>query len=406
MSDADQPGRSELEMWKVPALVEEHRPCGDAEVLEPAISSIDDILRGAAQTEGCDRQARIIIEPDEGHLRPLREGRIGGNEDLKVSMMEGSAISADGIPVAFRGTGSWGAEPGVRPRLVVRPRVLEAPAGSLRRSISRRGARSGGPWEVGCRPADLDDASFWRGRRCRSRAAWARSHDPHRPFDGRGSHCRRRRPPARPRGWSRVGGYVPEPRQTQVAARSRELRGAVPGGLRVGDPQLRSADVLLPTSDGDLVAWVAAEMAAAPPEIAFSAMEHAITFEPAVVRTLRGLRLPVVAINPDDKPTDIDALRRHGVDTVLMSGVCHSPMMEDPSTFNRLLDDTVQQSSTRDARPCQWCRSRVHERRFGLPRRVLARKWLGPSLLGPQRDAFAAHYRFVAYSHRFHGTDP
>ena len=84
-------------------------------------------------------------------------------------------------------------------------------------------------------------------------------------------------------------------------------------------------------------------MAAAPPEIAFSAMEHAITFEPAVVRTLRGLRLPVVAINPDDKPTDIDALRRHGVDTVLMSGVGHFPMMEDPSTFNCLLDETVQQ---------------------------------------------------------------
>ena len=70
-------------------------------------------------------------------------------------------------------------------------------------------------------------------------------------------------------------------------------------------------------------------MAAAPPEIALSALEHAITFEPAVARTLRGLGLPVVAINPDDKPTDIDALRRHGVETVLISG--HFPMMEDPS---------------------------------------------------------------------------
>lgn len=99
----------------------------------------------------------------------------------------------------------------------------------------------------------------------------------------------------------------------------------------------------LPTSDKDLVESVAGDMAAAPPEIALSALEHAITFEPAVVGALREIRAPVVAMNPDHKPSDIEALQRNGVKTVLMSGVGHFAMMEDPSTFNRLLGETVQE---------------------------------------------------------------
>jgi pimeloyl-ACP methyl ester carboxylesterase len=51
--------------------------------------------------------------------------------------------------------------------------------------------------------------------------------------------------------------------------------------------------------------------------------------------------VPVVAINPDHPPTDVEALRRHGVSTVLMSGVGHFGMLEDPETFNRVLTEIV-----------------------------------------------------------------
>jgi hypothetical protein len=51
----------------------------------------------------------------------------------------------------------------------------------------------------------------------------------------------------------------------------------------------------------------------------------------------------VVAINPDYRPTDVEALQRHGVKTILMSGVGHIEMMEDPRTFNRLLRRTIQE---------------------------------------------------------------
>jgi pimeloyl-ACP methyl ester carboxylesterase len=101
--------------------------------------------------------------------------------------------------------------------------------------------------------------------------------------------------------------------------------------------------MFLPTSDKSLVEWVAADMAAAPPEIGIGAAEHARTFEPSLILALSELQMPVVAINPDDGPSDIEALRRHGVRTVLMPGVGHFAMLEDPSAFNRLLDETIRE---------------------------------------------------------------
>jgi pimeloyl-ACP methyl ester carboxylesterase len=97
------------------------------------------------------------------------------------------------------------------------------------------------------------------------------------------------------------------------------------------------------SSENALREWVIADMAAAPPEVALSAIEHAITCEPAIVAALRDIAAPVVAINPDYRPNDVEALQRHGVKAVLMSGVGHFPMMEDPDTFNRLLAETIVQ---------------------------------------------------------------
>ncbi len=63
---------------------------------------------------------------------------------------------------------------------------------------------------------------------------------------------------------------------------------------------------------------------------------------PAVVAGLRRLTTPVVAINPDRRPTDIQGLARHGVTTVMMPGVGHFLMMEDPPAFSRLLTETIE----------------------------------------------------------------
>jgi pimeloyl-ACP methyl ester carboxylesterase len=61
------------------------------------------------------------------------------------------------------------------------------------------------------------------------------------------------------------------------------------------------------------------------------------------VASLRELSVPVVAINPDARPTDSESLRRHGVRTLLVSGVGHFLMLEDPDRFNRLLREVIEE---------------------------------------------------------------
>ncbi len=116
------------------------------------------------------------------------------------------------------------------------------------------------------------------------------------------------------------------PFRTVFAARTRAfVRGMFPPG-----------------ADESLVERVAADMAAAPAAIALAAFESAVTFDREVTRALQELSLPVVAINPGDRPTDIESMARFGVDVVLMPGVGHFLMMEDSARFNPLLREVIE----------------------------------------------------------------
>lgn len=97
-----------------------------------------------------------------------------------------------------------------------------------------------------------------------------------------------------------------------------------------------------PDADAELVEWVASDMSAAPPEIAIDALRQAVGNVRGVLTGLGQLHAPVVAINPDARPTDTESLRRHGVRTVLMSGVGHFLMLGDPDRFNRLLGEAIE----------------------------------------------------------------
>lgn len=99
--------------------------------------------------------------------------------------------------------------------------------------------------------------------------------------------------------------------------------------------------MFLPGSDAELVERVAADMSAAPPPIAIATLKSAVTYDREIPGALRELGLPVIAINPDNRATDIDNLKSHGVDVVIMRGVGHFPMMEDPEAFNILLKETI-----------------------------------------------------------------
>jgi pimeloyl-ACP methyl ester carboxylesterase len=96
-----------------------------------------------------------------------------------------------------------------------------------------------------------------------------------------------------------------------------------------------------PATPDDLVEWVAEDMSAAPPEVALEALPRAVGNEPALVAALPKLTAPVVAINAGWRPSDDAALARHGVRAVVLPGVGHFLMLEDPDGFNRLLAEVV-----------------------------------------------------------------
>jgi pimeloyl-ACP methyl ester carboxylesterase len=99
--------------------------------------------------------------------------------------------------------------------------------------------------------------------------------------------------------------------------------------------------LFLPTADPALVERIAADMSAAPPDIALAAMVSAIAFDRRIPPALAELKLPVIAINPAQPPTDAASLGRHGVGVLLMANVGHFPMLEGPERFNAILRTAI-----------------------------------------------------------------
>jgi pimeloyl-ACP methyl ester carboxylesterase len=95
----------------------------------------------------------------------------------------------------------------------------------------------------------------------------------------------------------------------------------------------------------DLVERIALDMSAAPPDVALGALESAVGFDREMPAALKALRLPVIAINADYRPTDTASLERQGVEVVIMPGVGHFLMMEDPTRFNPLLEAAIRKLS-------------------------------------------------------------
>ncbi len=99
------------------------------------------------------------------------------------------------------------------------------------------------------------------------------------------------------------------------------------------------------TEDSDplLVDRIARDMAAGPPAVGISAMEHIFSFDEGAA--LVSVKVPMRVINADLWPTDLDALRRHkpDVELAVMPGVGHFVMQEDPDEFNRLLARAVRE---------------------------------------------------------------
>lgn len=110
-------------------------------------------------------------------------------------------------------------------------------------------------------------------------------------------------------------------------------------------------EMFVPSSPADLVEWVVGDMAAAPEVVALSALEETWSNDGPILNSLPKVAAPMVAINSDMRPTDIEALEHYGIQTLIVPGVGHFLMLENADTFNSMLSEAI--ARIRDFSPRQ-----------------------------------------------------
>jgi pimeloyl-ACP methyl ester carboxylesterase len=98
---------------------------------------------------------------------------------------------------------------------------------------------------------------------------------------------------------------------------------------------------VLSTTDPVLVESVIQDMGSAPPDVAIPAAEYLFGHTSQVRRTLQKMDIPVVLIQADYKPTNVEAAERCGISVEIVSGVSHFLMLEAPDAFNHRLEKSI-----------------------------------------------------------------
>jgi pimeloyl-ACP methyl ester carboxylesterase len=103
--------------------------------------------------------------------------------------------------------------------------------------------------------------------------------------------------------------------------------------------------MLSPNTNTQLSEWILADMSAAPPSIALSAMEKNLSqfITGDTARIFDEIRVPVMTINGDMWPIDYKANRRHmlSFDAIVIKGADHFLMMSRPDEFNKALEKAI-----------------------------------------------------------------
>lgn len=105
------------------------------------------------------------------------------------------------------------------------------------------------------------------------------------------------------------------------------------------------AGMFIDDTDAALREWVIADMAAAPPEVALSALEQMLTgiVSGEARAAFAGIEAPIIAINADIWPTDTEGNRqlRPGFEAVIMDNTDHFLHMAEPEAFNKKLESVI-----------------------------------------------------------------
>lgn len=98
-----------------------------------------------------------------------------------------------------------------------------------------------------------------------------------------------------------------------------------------------------PDADSLLVREIAEDMAEGPVDVGLSAMKNNLSTDP--LSLLMGLEVPIYSINSRMFPIDIEANRKNYPDfeVVFVEGVGHFVQLEDPESFNRLLNRVLRE---------------------------------------------------------------
>lgn len=102
-----------------------------------------------------------------------------------------------------------------------------------------------------------------------------------------------------------------------------------------------------PTADPILKEWIINDMAAAPPHVAIGAGAGQNSYIPQIERALQALQVPITAIISDFLPIDREAAQQHRITVEVIAGTGHFPMLEEPDTFNHLLETVLQKMLVR-----------------------------------------------------------
>jgi pimeloyl-ACP methyl ester carboxylesterase len=99
--------------------------------------------------------------------------------------------------------------------------------------------------------------------------------------------------------------------------------------------------MFVPTTDPRLVERLVDKTAASPADVAVGSLRQSLLYD--LGTALREIEVPIHALNSDQHPTRLDAIRRFAprFEATIMSGVGHYLMLEDPSRFNQLLGEVV-----------------------------------------------------------------
>jgi len=130
--------------------------------------------------------------------------------------------------------------------------------------------------------------------------------------------------------------FPEEQLQGMIAAMETDFRGTVEGLVR--------GSFFLADSDPDLIDRIATDMGSAYPEAGMGAFKaYAEWFNHEAADALADIEAPIYLINSDYRPTNIEAGQAltGSFDAVLMSGVGHFVMQEDPERFNQLLNQLI-----------------------------------------------------------------